>query len=76
MDMADQTKTSPAQVLDRRGALGIAAAVAAFGAALGMHATIAQADDAPAESRTARTAKSGQQQNNTNSSQHKIRSSH
>jgi len=57
--MADQGK-APGHAVLRRDALGLAAAVAAFGAALGMAPTVAMADDAPAESKTARTAKSGQ----------------
>ena len=41
--MADQGKI-PAHVVRRRDALGLAGAVAAFGAALGMSTTAAQAD--------------------------------
>ena len=35
-DMADHKKTQPETVLNRRGALGLAAAVATFGAAMGI----------------------------------------
>lgn len=41
--MADRSKAPP-PMLDRRGTLGLAAAVAAFGAALGMNVAPARAD--------------------------------
>ncbi len=42
--MADQTRTSPIPELARRRTLGLAAAVATFGAALGMNVTAAQGE--------------------------------
>ena len=42
--MAAQTRTSPIPELARRRTLGLAAAVATFGAALGMNVTAAQGE--------------------------------
>jgi hypothetical protein len=42
-DMADHKKTQPETVLNRRGALGLAAAVATFGAAMGIDVSDANA---------------------------------